>query len=180
MKEKTIAKAYAKAIYELGETNNASVADDLTKLTETINVSNDLENLFFLESFTIEEKQSVLTEVLNKLGLSPITCSFLKFLLEEKRFGLLPLIFKEIIVIDDHKKGFLRGTIEGSDENLSEEYITKIQGYLKEKLGLDPKLTYVKNDKISAGVRVTVDDYQLDASLDKQLDEFKQSIINNG
>ena len=180
MKEKTIAKAYAKAIYELGETNNVSVADDLTKLTETINVSNDLENLFFLESFTVEEKQSVLNDIITKLGLSPITNSFLKFLLQEKRFGMLPLIFKEIIVIDDHKKGFMRGTIEGRDSEISQEYITKVQSYLKDKLGLNPQLKYVQNEKIAAGVRVTVEDYQLDASLDKQLDKFKESIINNG
>ncbi len=180
MKEKTIAKAYAKAIYELGETNNVNVAENLTSLTETINVSNDLENVLFLESFTVEEKESVLNEILKRLDLAPVTVSFLKFLLEEKRFGMLPLIFKEIIVLDDHKKGFMRGTIEGSGSELSSEYINKLQSYLKEKLGLNPQLTYIQNDKITAGVRVTVEDYQLDASLDKQLENFKETIINNG
>ena len=179
MKEKSVARAYAKAIFELGEQNNVNVADDLIKLTEVINQSNDLENLLFLESFTVEEKSTVLTEVIKKLGLSPIVTSFLNFLLEEKRFGILPLIFKEVVVIDDHKKGFMRGTIEGNADSLNDEYVSKIQSFLKEKLGLNPQLKYVKNEKISAGVRVTVEDYQLDASLDKQLDNFKQSIINN-
>ncbi len=180
MKEKNVAKAYAKAIFELGENAGVNVADELTKLTEVINNCNDLENLLFLESFTIEEKSSVLTEIISKLGLSTIVTSFLKFLLEEKRFSILPLIFKEVVVIDDHKKGFMRGTIEGSSDSLSEEYISKVQAFLKEKLGLNPQLNYIKNEKITAGVRVTVEDYQLDASLDKQLDNFKESIINNG
>lgn len=179
MKEKSVAKAYAKAIFELGESNNVNVADELTKLTEVINKSNDLENLLFLDVFTAEEKLSVLNEVVAKIGMSPIVVSTLKFLIEEKRLGILPMIFKEIIVIDDHKKGFMRGTIEGASDNIDEATIAKVKSYLKEKLGLDPELKYVKNEAVTAGVRITVEDYQLDASIDKQLKDFKDSIINN-
>jgi len=179
MKEKSVAKAYAKAIFELGESNNVNVADELTKLTEVINKSNDLENLLFLDVFTAEEKLSVLNEVVAKIGMSPIVVSTLKFLIEEKRLGILPMIFKEIIVIDDHKKGFMRGTIEGASDNIDEATIAKVKSYLKEKLGLDPELKYIKNEAVTAGVRITVEDYQLDASIDKQLKDFKDSIINN-
>jgi F-type H+-transporting ATPase subunit delta len=179
MKEKSVAKAYAKAIFELGESNNVNVADELTKLTEVINASNDLENLLFLDVFTAEEKLSVLNEIVSKLGLSTIVVSTLKFLIEESRLGMLPLIFKELVVLDDHKKGFMRGTIEGAADSADEATVTKVKAYLKEKLGVDPELNYVKNEAITAGVRITVEDYQLDASIDKQLKDFKDSIINN-
>lgn len=179
MKEKSVAKAYAKAIFELGESNNVNVADELTKLTEVINASNDLENLLFLDVFTAEEKLSVLNEIVSKLGLSTIVVSTLKFLIEESRLGMLPLIFKELVVLDDHKKGFMRGTIEGAADSVDEATVTKVKAYLKEKLGVDPELNYVKNEAITAGVRITVEDYQLDASIDKQLKDFKDSIINN-
>jgi len=179
MKEKSVAKAYAKAIFELGESNNVNVADELTKLTEVINASNDLENLLFLDVFTADEKLSVLNDVVAKIGLSPIVISTLKFLVEESRLSILPFIFKEIIVIDDHKKGFMRGTIEGAADSADDATVAKVKTYLKDKLGLDPELKYVKNEAITAGVRITVEDYQLDASIDKQLKEFKDSIINN-
>lgn len=179
MKEKSVAKAYAKAIYELGESNNVNVADELTKLTEVINASNDLENLLFLDVFTAEEKSSVLKEIFSKLSTSPIVTSFINFLISEKRVAVLPLIFKEVVVIDDHKKGFMRGTIEGAADSIDDATVAKLKTFLKEKMGLAPELNYVKNEKITAGVRVTVEDYQLDASLDKQLKEFKDSIINS-
>ncbi len=179
MKEKIIAKAYAKAIFELGTSNNVNVADELTKLTEVINMSNDLENVLFLDVFTVEEKLLVLNDIVAKLALSPIVISSLKYLIGETRLGLLPLIFKEIIVIDDHNKGFMRGTIEGSADSVDEVMMTKIKSYLQDKLGLNPELDYKKNEAISAGVRITVEDYQIDASIDKQLKEFKESIINN-
>ncbi|EQC43375.1 ATP synthase F1 subunit delta [Bacteriovorax sp. Seq25_V] len=179
MKEKLVSKAYAKAIFELGEASKVNVADELTTLTEIINKNNNLENVLFLDLFTVEEKTSVLEAIISKLNFSPITVSFLKYLMAEKRFSVLPLIFKDLIVLDDHKKGFMRGTIEGAADSLDEATVAKIKTHLKKELGLEPDLTYVKNSAITAGVRITVEDYQLDASVDKQLQDFKETIINN-
>ena len=179
MKEQNVAKAYAKAIIELGDTAKINVADELTTITEVINSSNSLENVMFLDVFTVEEKFAVVSDILEKLGTSKVVVSFIKFLITEKRISIFPLIFKEVIVIDDHKKGFMRGTIEGSADSIDDATVAKIKEYLKGKLSVNPELTYIKNESITAGVRVTVEDYQLDASLDKQLNEFKSSILNN-
>lgn len=177
MKEQNIAKVYAHSFLELGEEAKIDVAAELTKLTEVINASNDLENLLFLDVFTIEEKMSVFSAISEKINLSKILLTAIAFLIEEKRIGLLPLIYKEVIVIDDHKKGFLRGTIEGSSEEISEKYKEKLISVLKEKLGLNPILNYKKSDEITAGYKVTVGDLQLDATVDNQLYEFKKSIL---
>lgn len=178
MKEKNVAKAYAKAIYSLGKESNLDVAQELTALTEVINENNNLENVMFLDVFTPEEKTSVVNEVLAKLGTSQVVKSFINFLLLEKRIGLLPIIFKEVIVMDDHEKGFMRGTIEGSADSIDSESLAKIKSFIKNELGSEPELSYLKNEKITAGVRVTVEDYQIDASVDKQLNTLKESIIN--
>ena len=179
MKDNNVAKAYAKAIIELGQTDNINIADELTKLTELINTNNDLENVLFLDVFTVEEKEAVMKDILTKLSISPIVKSFINFLINEKRISIFPLIFKEVIVIDDHKKGFMRGTIEGASDEIDDAMVVKIKEYLKGKLSLNPELTYVKNKDITAGVRITVEDYQLDASIDKQLKDFKDSVLNN-
>ena len=179
MKELQVSKAYAKAFIELAEPKNVNAAKELTTLTEIINSSNNLESVLFLDVFTVDEKLAVLNDVTSKLNLSPITIHFLKFLVQEKRIGILPLIFKEVVVIDDHNSGFLRGTIEGSEIECSDEFKNKMKTYLKEKLGLTAELTYKQNSKISAGYKVSVDDLQLDASLDNQLNRFKESVLNS-
>jgi F-type H+-transporting ATPase subunit delta len=178
MKEQIVAKAYAQSLIELAKEANVDAAKELTDLSVLINKNNDLENLLFLDVFTIEEKEEVLKEILTKLGLSSIVKNFINFLVNEKRIGIFPLIFKEVIVIDDHNKGFLRGTIEGSDSDVTPEFKTKMTTYLKEKLGITAELNYVKNDDITAGYRVTVEDLQLDASLDNQLNKFKNSVLS--
>ena len=178
MKDNNVAKAYAKAIYNLGKESNLDVAKELTTLTEVVNENNNLENVMFLDVFTAEEKIAVVNEVMAKLGLSQVVKSFINFLLQEKRIGLMPIIFKEVIVMDDHEKGFMRGTIEGSADSIDTESLDKIKSFIKKELGSEPELSYVKNEKITAGVRVTVEDYQIDASVDKQLNTLKESIIN--
>lgn len=177
MKDQSTAKVYAKALLELGDEKKIDIAGELTKFTEVINKSNELENLLFLELFTLEEKKNVFTEVAKKLNLSPITTETVKYLIDEKRIGILPLIFKEVIVMDDERRGFIKGTIEGSAAEVDPSVKAKIESFLKNKLGREPHLEYVQSANVSAGYKVTVEDLQLDASLDNQLEKFKQSIL---
>jgi F-type H+-transporting ATPase subunit delta len=178
MREQAVAKVYAKSLLELGDEKKVKIADELTKLTEVINKSNDLENILFLDLFTLDEKKTVFIEVAKKLALSEITTETVKYLIDEKRIGILPLIFKEIIVLDDERKGFMKGTIEGTDVQIDPAFKAKIESFLKKKFGREAHLDYVQNGKISAGYKVTVEDLQLDASLDNQLEQFKQSILS--
>lgn len=178
MRELGIAKVYAKSFLELGDQNKIKFADELITLTETINKSNELENVLFLDVFTLDEKKAVFAEIAKKINLSSLTTEAVKFLIEEKRIGLLPLITKEVIVIDDERRGFIKGTIEGQEADIDPAFKAKIETFLKEKLGKLPTLNYVQNNNVSAGYKVTVNDLQLDASLDNQLNKFKQSILS--
>ena len=45
MKEAVVAKAYAKSIYELGESSNTDITGEFTTFNELINDSNDFESL---------------------------------------------------------------------------------------------------------------------------------------
>jgi F-type H+-transporting ATPase subunit delta len=177
MKDKIIAKVYAASLYELGKEQDINVVEDLTKLTEVINASNDLENVLFLEVFTTEEKLDVFSDFSKKLNLSSLVSNTVKFLIQEKRLNVLPLIFMELIVIDDAAKGFLRGSIEGSEDSIDDAAVAKIKDFLKNKLGKEAILDYKKNEKISAGYRITVEDFQIDASLENQFEQLKNTIL---
>lgn len=179
MKEQIIAKAYAQSIVELAEEMKLDLTSELTKLTEVINKSNDLETLLFLDVFSAEEKTGVLDVVMGKLNLSQVTKNFMHFLIQEGRIGLMPMIFKNVVVIDDHKKGFLRGTIEGSEANIPDDVKNQLKSYLQKKLGKEAILEYKQSNNVSAGYKVTVEDLQLDASLENQLEKFKESVLNS-
>ncbi len=179
MKEEKIAKAYARSLVELAEAKKIDVAAELTSFNDIIRQNNNLETVMFLDVFTADEKKSVVNAVIEKMHLSALLKHFVDYLLDEKRLGLFPLIFKEVIVMDDYKKGFMRGTIEGSEEDLSPEMLSKLTKQLEKELHHRAQLEYRKSESVSAGYRITVGDLQLDASLDHQLNILKNSIINS-
>lgn len=178
MKEKIIAKVYATTLIDLAKENGFDVAKELTSLTEVINSSNDLENVLFLDVFTAEEKAAVFNDIAAKLGLSKVLTNAINYMINEKRISLLPLVFKEVIVADDYAKGFIRGIIEGSADSISEDYKNRLIATLKSNLGgKTPVLDYEVNENITAGYKVTVGDYQLDATVDNQLKDFRNSVL---
>ncbi len=178
MKDSSIAKVYASTFIQLAKENNVDVANEMTSLSEVINSSNDLENVLFLDVFTNEEKIDVFTAIADKLSLSKIIKSAVLYLITEKRINLLPMIYKEVIVFDDAEKGFLKGTIEGAEESIPEEYKAKLITALKKELGsIEPVLAYEVNKDITAGYKITVGDYQVDATVDNQLKSFKDAVL---
>lgn len=179
MSLQNISWTYAKAITQLGDEKKLDIAKELTEFSHLINMNNDLETLLFSDMFTIEEKKDVLVQVIKKFNISQVVSDLLFFLLQEKRIGLFPQIFKDVVVIDDDKKGFLRGIIEGPGTSIDENQKKKILNYLKSKLNKEVDLEFVPSTKITAGYRITVEDLQLDASLENQLDKFKESLLTD-
>ena len=178
MKDSSIAKVYASTFIQLAKENNVDIAKEMTSITEVINASNDLENVLFLDVFTNEEKSDVFNSIAEKLSLSKIIRSAVLYLISEKRINLLPMIYKEVIVFDDAEKGFLKGTIEGSEDSIPDEYKAKLIAVLKKELGnVEPVLSYEKNSDITAGYKITVGDYQVDATVDNQLKSFKDAVL---
>ncbi len=179
MSLQNISWTYAKAITQLAEEKQVDIAKELTEFNVLINKNNDLETVLFSDVFTIEEKKDVLAEVFKKFKVSPMVSDLLNFLLQEKRIGVFPLVFKDVVVIDDEKKGFLRGVIEGPGTSMDEGQKKKIISYLKGKLNKEVELEFVPSTQITAGYRITVEDLQLDASLENQLDKLKESLLTD-
>jgi F-type H+-transporting ATPase subunit delta len=73
----------------------------------------------------------------------------------------------------------MRGTIEGVLDDADAKFSEKMTKFLSEKIGKEIKLVYKKNDEMTAGYKVTVGDLQLDASLDNQLNKFKETVLNS-
>lgn len=179
MSLQNISWTYAKAITQLAEEKQVDIAKELTEFNVLINKNNDLETVLFSDVFTIEEKKDVLAEVFKKFKVSPMVSDLLNFLLQEKRIGVFPMVFKDVVVIDDEKKGFLRGVIEGPGSSMDEAQKKKIISYLKSKLNKEVELEFVPSTQITAGYRITVEDLQLDASLENQLDKLKESLLTD-
>lgn len=177
MKSSQVAKIYARSLFSLGIEEKINVTDDAHRVQDLILSCNDLENLLYLEIFTALEKRNVLESIFLKIQISKLMQNFLLFLVEEKRIRFFPAIFQELMLLDDMEHGIIRGVIEGSQDTLADNDRDKISAYLMKKIGRKPELSYQKSQNVLAGVRVYAEDLQFDASIDYQLEQFKQSLL---
>ncbi|MCB9094769.1 MAG: F0F1 ATP synthase subunit delta [Halobacteriovoraceae bacterium] len=177
MKERDIARVYAKSIISLAKSNKIDLIPEFSKIVDVLNMSEDLEKVLFLDAFREDEKLSVFKVIAEKISLSPLMNNFMEFLIREKRASLFNIIYKEVVIEDDREKGFIHGVIEGSEAEISPEVKNKFKVFLKNKLGREPELEYKQSDRVTAGYRVSVEDLLLDASLDNQLENFRKTIM---
>ncbi len=177
MKEKEISKVYAQALRSIGKESNIDVTNELVKFNSALNTSNELEQIMFLDAFSDGEKLGVFESLSSKLNLNNTVSNFIKYLINEKRISLINQIYKEVVVIEDEEKGFLNGTVEGFGNSIDDSTKQKLISHLEKKLNKKINLEYKKNEKITAGYRVAVGDYLMDATLDNQFEEFKKTIM---
>jgi F-type H+-transporting ATPase subunit delta len=178
VKISNVAKAYANAVYDLGKSQNVDVVADLTKLQEAINANNNLENVLYLDVFTDEEKKAVINDVLTKLGVHKLVKNLIQYLTNEKRMNIFPSVYKELIVRDDHEKGFLKGSIEGNEASLSPETKKMLEDFVQKVLNKKVLLKYEMRSDVAAGYKITVEDLQLDATIENQLKRFEETVLN--
>lgn len=177
MKNSIVAKTYALAVAGVSEKTKAPIFDEVAKFIDLLNKNQNLEQVLFLNVFTEEEKTNVLKDIFEKMESSELLKNFFQFLIQEKRIGLLPQIYKELVVIEDSAKGFLKVSVEGSQQELDKSAQKSIEEYLHKKLNLKSHVSYKKNENISAGYKVTAGDYLLDATLKTQLNNFKNGFF---
>lgn len=176
MKNSTASKVYAKALYQLGSKERVDTAQQLTLVNEALTVHKQLVSILSTEIFTIKERQEIISLLASKLKLHRLTRQFLLFLLQEKRLHLFFSIWQEIIILDDEEKGQIRGIVQGGEGTIDSPAKKKIQSYLTATLKKKVLLEY-KKSKLSAGFKVTVGDYHIDASLHHQLARFKDGTL---
>ena len=147
MKEQTSAWPYARALFTLSQKLRFNALRDITVFMEALNQCDNLRNLLFLDIFTIEEKRAVFSDIAKKLSLNETVKKFIDFLLEQKRISLLPVVCKEISVLDGESRGVLKGVLEGNLASVPARDMKNMEKALKGHLNKVVELTYKQTKK---------------------------------
>ncbi|MBF0363598.1 MAG: ATP synthase F1 subunit delta [Oligoflexia bacterium] len=177
-----ITNVYVRTLFEFCNeklTNIDEIQQNLKFLVNYIEKNADFKKLLSLDVFSINEKKIVVNEVLEKLPLPKLFKNFILYLVEENRIKLLPEIYKSFVAKEELNEGKIEGTVEGNLQDIPKEDMDGIKKYVKEKINLNPILTYKMNKELTGGYRVIVGDFLLDATLDFQLKRLKESILND-
>jgi F-type H+-transporting ATPase subunit delta len=172
-----VARRYAKALFSLGVKEKAAdtFGKDLEGLAGAMKASPELLKLFSSPSFNVQEKKSVLKEVVAKMDMAPLSVNFLSVLADKGRLDCIPDIQKTFAELLDETSGVVRGKLTTAME-LQAKRQQDIKSKLEKKSGKKLVLDFAVDTAILGGIVLQVGDKVLDASLRAQLQLLKEQI----
>ncbi|MBL0385440.1 F0F1 ATP synthase subunit delta [Tumebacillus sp. ITR2] len=175
MKNATVAKRYAEALFEVAQQqgNADTVQAELSAITDALKAHPELEQMLLHPSISTEVKKKQMNELFNG-RVSAIVMNFIQLLLDRRRQEDLHSIAEEFTVLADKASGRVKVKVESATP-LSEEEIST----LKNTLGANGKqieVTATVNPALIGGAKVRVGDTVFDYTVAAQLERFRQTL----
>jgi|GEM_PF-3194111 len=176
-KEQSINK-YSKALFEAVDFNEQSQV--LTNIKDFLNILNEndiLKNSISSPLIKVEDKQNVITAILEKLKYDPKTNNIIKLLTQNSKIELLEDIYEKFEALNLNLKSLTNLNITTAFEISDDEKNQLIQK-LNTELKTDCNINWEIDNKILGGIVVEAGDLVLDNSIKGSLEKFKQQFIN--
>jgi F-type H+-transporting ATPase subunit delta len=170
-----IADVYARALFEAAKAADVldRVHDELDQFTETLDGDSDLQVFFFSPYFSSEEKKQGVGRILEDAD--PRFVNFLELLAERHR---MPVIFRIRRVFDAlwaEENRLLPVTIT-SAVDLDEQLVSDIGKRIEEQTGRRVDLSSKVDPDLLGGLKVSVGNMVLDASVRNRLEQLRKQV----
>lgn len=178
MSQRIIAKRYAKAFFHLA--TEEGLVDETAKALDVLDqayASNDaLKKLFHNTRFNMNEKVSVLIELLETIGTPPLVKTFLQYLLQQRRIGAIHEIHQTFAVLRREHLRILKVHLTVAHP-IEEGTIPQIRQQLESTYASSIELTIGVNPSILGGSILHVGSKVFNNSIQHQLHRVRESII---
>lgn len=176
-KPASVAKLYAKALFELAEESRSvdSFAEEFQALIEFLGETPTLEAALSAFMFSAEEREKLATEVAQKAQLSPLLGHFIRLLTEKNRILLLPQIFEAFRGLVDESKGVVRGSVTTA-EALTDAEKADLSKAFGRKLNKQIILESQTDKTILGGLIVEIQGLTFDGSLKTTIRRLRESL----
>ena len=172
-------KKWAKALIELTQEDESiskeNVLSDLRNIAETLNESEELNNVVNNPSISTDEKQIVLNKIFYG-KVSPIVYNFLFVLNLKKRLNMISEIADEFEKSLEEIMNIVRVDITSAID-LSDERKIDIRNRIAEKLQKDIKAEWNVDSDIIAGLVFNINETIVDNSIKNRLEKLSNIIM---
>ena len=173
----TIARPYAEALFGAASADGAGLAAWADLVTEMAQAAGHPEVQATLSDPSLDAAGRV--ALLSSLLKSPVSqpaANFLALLAENDRLSLLPEIATQFVQLKNRHEGSADAHIESAFE-LSDAQVAELVTGLEKKFEVKLKPDVRVNPSLIGGVRVTVGDQVLDASVRAQLERMRDTLV---
>ena len=176
MKNSTLAKSYAQAIYKVAKESNKTdlIYKELKVLKDSF-VGNDINGFFQDPTLNVKDKNKAVDAVIKQFDLSDDTKSFLAILAAKGRVTILSDVVNSFQDYIDEDNGVTRGEVVSS-HSLSSEEREQITDIVSKKTNKRVILTYKEDPKLIGGMIARVDGYTFDDTLSMHLNRLNEDL----
>jgi len=176
MKNFTVARRYARALYELAE--QTKVADEavqgLGNLVHAVSTVPELKRALINPLINPEQKKILVSKITsNKLVLE-----FIFLLAKRDRLADLELIYDELRLLSDQAHGISRVLVK-TPSALSEDQKKSIEKALAQRLGHQVVGRFDTEQHLIGGVWMKIGDRVLDASLKGRIEDLRHTLMHS-
>lgn len=175
-----VARRYASALVELTseEGSMERVEKDLTSFQSVLAGSPELREALVNPSFRVEERESVLRTVLEKLGVHEHSRNFLLVLNDRNRLVAFDAVLTAFGELYDQRTGRVRANVT-SARALDDASVSTLQAHLKKITGADEVVISRDVDPdLIGGIVTRIGDLVLDGSVRTQLSLLRDQLTS--
>ncbi len=178
MSSETIARRYARAVFELGKElkNLPVIAKDLTDFAGSYEQSEELRLVLENPLVSEPQREAVLLDIGQRMSMSQTASSTLRLLMQRRRMSVLPEMVRQLEKLVDDDAGVLRAEVT-SAAPLSESFLAKLRAELESATGKKIVVTHKQDPSLIAGIVTRIGDKVIDGSVKARLDSFRDSLL---
>jgi F-type H+-transporting ATPase subunit delta len=170
--------SYVKVLSELCESDDKflSVVEEAEQIIDCLWNDSLLRDFLCNPAIKKDVREKTMKTVFESAGVSTEWKNLFVLMVRKERMSLLQVFKNELRLYADKRCGIIRGVAHSAVE-LNEETQGKIQSFLKEQLKSEIALSYHTDPQILGGLKVSMGEIILDASLEWKLKEAKSKLI---
>ena len=171
-------RSYALALYELAKENSelSKVEDGMNGIKILLSKSFDFKEMILNPTVTKEEKNKVITKMVDQYSFCQTLKKFLGFLTTKNRLFFLNQIIDSFLDLVSSSKGELKAKLLSSKE-LSKAELEKIRNELSKDFQSPIKIDYKHDPDLIVGLVIQVGSVMIDTSIKSKLRQLQKSMI---
>ncbi|MGI6713132.1 MAG: ATP synthase F1 subunit delta [Bacillota bacterium] len=175
MINKTIARRYAQALFEIAQDQNAvdNYLQDLKQLVEIFNRA-EVKKIIYSRLVSGAAKKEIVNHLAIK-GINPMVVNFVHLVFDKSREEYLPAIFEAFSGLVDQEKKILPAAVK-SAITLSEDQIRRLEEKLSLITGKKVRASVETDSSLLGGLTVKIGDVLYDGSIAKQLRTLREHL----
>lgn len=173
----SIGRRYAQAIFEIAkeEGDATTIARQLQEFAAVYASSDELRSVLESPLVESEARQSIVVEIAQKLGTSPVTSKAIRLITRKRRMRALPDIARHLERLVDQDAKVVRAEVMSAGP-LSASYLERLRAELEKATQTKVVLSHSVDPSLIGGVVTRIGDRVIDGSIRSRLFGFGASV----